>query len=137
MPMGVYHLATPWASNFRFTRAQIVERRGKYMVGFVYQRGCRDLCQDLRISRPHTTSAMSVGNLKMRRCRINISSTSGCICVDSSRYGGLQVLVLRLLMHYHVPYCVCDPRSLPQRNSGDHVLPSMMSLSGKSKIGQY
>lgn len=36
------------------------------MLKFVHERECRDLCQDLRIGRPHTSSAMSLGNLETR-----------------------------------------------------------------------
>lgn len=40
--------------------------RGRLMLKFVHERECRDLCQDLRVGRPHTSSAMSLGSLKTR-----------------------------------------------------------------------
>ena len=70
------------------------------MLKFVHQRECRNLCQNLRIGRPHTTLAMSLGNLKNAQ---DLSKRKRMVGsgVMFSRYGASFDLRFLVRSHYY------------------------------------
>ena len=96
------------------------------MLKFVDERQCRDLCQDLRIERPHTSSAMSLGNLKTRILKRKKQMASNGVML--SRYGAPFDLRFLGRSRYYLPPFASDPKSNPHRHLDTRCLAELYSI---------
>jgi hypothetical protein len=97
------------------------------MLKFVHERECRDLCQDLRIGRPHTLSAMSLGNLETRIFKQKKQMVGNGVMF--SRYGAPFGLTFLGRSHYYLSPFRSDTGSNSHEDLEDHASPSCIRSS--------